>query len=206
MPRPVSDIEFFGEIDLNEQTKKPRSEYPAWYFDVHIEALQEGIERKQRQIDLGVVPGETILEMKAEIEREQEKLDAIKQSRPKLTGPQKDKCYSAYQELGKQISDTMPTRKQDKAGLVNPYDELKRLKKTKHISIDPDIAKSCNVKPVNGKVTGNEAAKCFQMLGRALGESSNVESLRRDGGQDSSYKIIDDLTKAILEGKDIKGT
>jgi len=200
-----SDIQFFGEIDLNDQTGERRSEYPAWYFDVHIEELREGVERKQRQLDQGLILPDQVQMMKADIERENEKLKTIEKSRPRLTGEQKDRCWNAYKEVADQLATTMPTRKQTQDGLVNPHDELKRMKKTKHIEIDPAIAKSCGVKPVNGKVTGDEAVKCYKILGKVLGESTNPERLRRDG-QHEAYKSIHDLTKMILEGREIRGT
>ena len=96
----------------------------------------------------------------------------------------------------------MPTRKQAKDGLVDPYRELKRLK-TKHIKIDPEIAKACGVKAVQGKISGDEANKCYQILGKALGENTIVEVLRKDGNSEA-YQSIHDLTRAILDGRKIK--
>jgi hypothetical protein len=79
---------------------------------------------------------------------------------------------------------------------------MKRLK-TKHISIEPALAKALGVKAVNGKISGDEANKCYQILGRAIGESTSVEALRRDGNTEA-YQTIHDLTQVILEGKKVK--
>ena len=53
----------------------------------------------------------------------------------------------------------MPTRKKAKDGLVNPQNELKRLK-TKHITISPEIAAACGVRADHGN------AECILAFGR----------------------------------------
>jgi len=194
-------IRFFGEVDLNSQGGRI-SDVPAWCFDVHIDEMEESIARKQRQIELGIVASDSVHLMKEEIRAEKEKLEAIISSKPVLTDSQRDKCWNAYKLLKERISDTLPTRKEMNDGLVNPHDELKRMK-GKHISISPEIAKACMVKPVNGKISGDEANKCYQILGKVLGENTSPERLRKDGGGEA-YKTMEDLTRAILEGKKIK--
>ena len=194
-------IQFFGEVDLNPEGGRV-ADVPSWCFDIHIEEMQETIDRKRRQIELGIVTQESVHLMREEIKMEQDRLDQIVASRPKLTGNQQDKVYNAYNKLGQRIRDTLPTRKENEDGLINAHDELRRMK-DKHISISPEIAKACMVKPVNGKISGDEANKCYRILGSALGENTNVERLRRDGGGDA-YKTMETLTKAILEGKKLK--
>lgn len=194
-----SKIRFFGEIDMNDQTGAIRSDMPAWFFDVHIENLREGIERKARGVGLNLYAPDQILRVKEEIAMEREKLAEIEKSCPALSDAQKDRCFRAYESLKAQISDTMPTRKEAKNGLVSPHEELKRLK-AKHISIAPEIAKACGVHVVHGKISGDEANKCFQILGKSLGENINIERLRRDGNSEA-YKSMHDLTQAILAGK-----
>jgi len=66
---------------------------------------------------------------------------------------------------------------------------MKRMK-TKHIQIDPQMAAALGVKPVHGKISGDEANKCFQILGKFLGESTNIESLRRDGNSEAYLLMI----------------
>ena len=194
-------IQFFGEVDLNSEGGRV-ADVPSWCFDIHIEEMQETIDRKRRQIELGIVTQESVHLMREEIKMEQDRLDQIVASRPKLTGNQQDKVYNAYNKLGQRIRDTLPTRKENEDGLINAHDELRRMK-DKHISISPEIAKACMVKPVNGKISGDEANKCYRILGSALGENTNVERLRKDGGGES-YKTMEAFTKAILEGKKLK--
>lgn len=195
-------IQFFSEIDMDEHGKI-RSEMPVWYFDAQIEELREGIGRKERSLERGEIIQEQIPTVREELIKERAKLKKIEQSKPELKGANKDKAWRAYESLGKQIKDSMPTRKQNHDGLVNPHEELKRLK-GKHIKIDTEIAKACGVSVLHGKVTGDEANKCYQILGRALGENSNPEALRRDGNAEA-YHSMNDLTQAILKGMEIRG-
>ncbi|MCK4328792.1 hypothetical protein KAX02_03010 [candidate division WOR-3 bacterium] len=191
-------IQFFGEVDLNDQGGI-KSDMPAWYFDVHIENLRENIERKARGVERNLYAPDQILRVKEEIKAERVKLKEIEDSRPKLSGKALDKCGNAYESLKKQIRETMPTRKESKDGLVSPHEELNRMK-SKHIKIDTEIAKACGVHVVRGKISGDEANKVYQILGKALGENTNVERLRRDGNSEA-YKTMHNLTQAILGGR-----
>ncbi len=207
MPRGRKSVEkgfsFFSEIDLNDNTGEIKSDMPAWFFDVHIEELEENIARKKRMLKEGLIDPEVKFNMENELNYEQAQLAEIERSRPRLSGEQKDACYTAYQDLGKQLRDVLPTRKEDQDGLVNPR-ELLKIQKDKHITMDIKLAKACGVNPVNGKVSGDEASKCYSILGKALGENTSVERLRRDGGGEA-YKTMHDLTQAILGGREIKG-
>jgi hypothetical protein len=42
------------------------------------------------------------------------------------------------------------------------------------------IAKACNVRMTKGKVSRDGAAKIWKILGKAIGERTNTENLRRD--------------------------
>ncbi len=196
-----SKIQFFGEIDLNDQGGI-KSDMPAWYLESQVESMEEEIHRKETSLANNRVTAEQVPMMREELKREKAKLEQIKQSKPNLSDAEKDRCYKAYQSLRKQIQDSMPTRKQAKDGLVNPRDELKRLK-GKHIKISPELASSLGVKSDHGKISGDQANKCFQILGKALGEPTNPETLRRDGNSEA-YQSIHDLTKMIMDGREVR--
>jgi len=198
-----SKIQFFGEVDLNDDGEI-RSDMPAWYLEPHIDYMEEDISRKETALAQNRIVADQVPMVKEEIKQERKRLSEIKNSKPVLNDVQKDRCARAYESLKHQISDSMPTRKQAKDGLVNPYDEMKRLKE-KHITIEPALAKSLGVKTDHGKITGDAANKCFQILGKVLGEPTNPETLRRDHGVESQKIDLHDLTRAIMEGKEIKG-
>ena len=194
---PAGKIQFFSEVDMNDKGYIT-SAMPAWYFDSQIDELREGVGRKERALKMGMVPQEDIYRTREEIRKETAKLRAIEKSKPTLEGPNKDRCWNVYKSLQDQIKDTMPTRKENYDGLVSPQNELKRLK-SKHIKVDPEIAKACGVNVVKGHITGDEANKCYQILGRALGENTFTEALRRDGNTEA-YRSMNDLTQSILKG------
>lgn len=196
-----SKIQFFGEVDLNDQGGI-KSDMPAWYLERHIEEMEEGILRKETALQNRTVDPEVVPRMREEVKAERAKLKQIKEGKPDLNDTQRDKCAATYESLRGQIKDSMPTRKQAKDGLVDPYNEMKRLK-SKHITISPEMAKALGVKAVQGKISGDEANKCYQILGKTLGESTSVEELRKDGGH-PAQESIHDLTKAILEGRGIR--
>jgi hypothetical protein len=195
-------VQFFGDVDLNENNKI-KSFMPAWYQDRAIDELQESIDRKKRALKAHMIKEDMIQRTEAEIKAESERLTEIINSKPRLKDEQKDKCYGAYKMLREQIASTLPTRKQAKDGLVNPHDELRRMK-SKHITIDPDIAAACGVKTTGGKISGDEAGRCFKILGKILGEPTNVETLRRDGNSEA-YQSMNELTQAILRGVKLQG-
>ena len=200
---PESKIQFFSEIDMNEKGNITSS-MPAWYFEAHIDELRETIGRKERALERGYVDQDQIFRVREELKVERKQLKGIENSKPDLQGRNKDRCWSAYKSLQDQIAETMPTRKENFDGLVSPQAELKRLK-TKHIKIDTEIAKACGVNVVHGKVSGDEAAKCYQILGRALGENTYTEKLRRDGNTEA-YRSMNELTKSILKGMEARGS
>lgn len=196
-------IKFFGEIDCNEKDGKIRSDMPAWYFDAQIEELRESASKKQRMIDRGLIEPDQVPILKNEISGEKARLKAIESSRPNLQGKALDMTANAYKSLGEQIKYSMPTRKETRNGLVSPQDELARLKDKRHIKISPEIAKACGVNAVKGQITGDQANKCYQILGKALGENTSVEKLRRDGNTEA-YQSMNELTQAILKGVNIQ--
>jgi len=195
-------IKFFGEIDLNDTTGEIKSDMPAWYFDIHIMELEESMDRKKRMIDRGVVDPDQVPVLRNQIEGDRARLEAINKSRPDLSGRYKDMAWKAYESLQQQIKDTMPTRKESRDGLVNPHEELDRLKK-KHIAINPEVAKACGVNVVRGHITGDEANKCYQILGKALGENTNIEKIRREGNSEAT-RSIHELTKLILSNQRVE--
>jgi len=67
-------------------------------------------------------------------------------------------------------------------GLVNPHEEARRMVNN-IISVDEahgGLFKNMNILPQDGKITRNQAAKAFKIIGKLLGEPTNIEYLRRD--------------------------
>ena len=110
-------------------------------------------------------------------------IDGIYQNLDKLKGKQKDRVAKVYDELGRAIGDKLFTRSDMMKGLADAHEEVKRMTEPS-IPVTGDamsLAKACNVKTVKGKVTREGAAKIWKILGKALGDRTNTEHLRRDG-------------------------
>jgi hypothetical protein len=109
-------------------------------------------------------------------------MEAIEKSQPKVDEATKDKLNKVRKELGKEISTLLFSRSDMRKGLADARTEAMRVE-TPMIEVSKDcfeIAKACNVTPVNGKISRTQAEKIWKISGRFLGESSNAESLRRD--------------------------
>lgn len=191
-------IEFFGNVDKNKNGEIS-SDMPAWFFDVHLEYLEEEVAKKKRRIDRGEIPPDNALMVRQEIVNQEDRIKEIKSSMPKLKGGQKDMIYKQYCILQNEIATSMPTRRDNVEGYTNPREELKRMK-TQHIPVNQELAKACNVKVVKGKVSGDDASRMYKMMGRILGENENVEKIRREG-RSESQRSMEDFTKHILETK-----
>lgn len=192
----MAEIDFFGDIDKTAAGSNA-GERPAWFFDVHLEKMEESVSKKRRQLEQNRIPQENIFMVRNEIEAEEKKIARIKSSKPKLKGAQKDSVHKEYQSLRQQLSDSMPTHMENQKGFTKPREELKRLNE-RHVTISPEMAKACGVEAYRGKITGKQAEKCFSIMGKSLGENTNIERIRRDG-KSESYRTIDDHTAMIIK-------
>jgi len=196
-------IEFFGEADRNSKGEVT-SEMPAWYFTKHMRDLKESLDRKNREIDRGDIPRQSVPIVAQEIKKIEKKIDELKAGCPKLIGGQKDKLAKAYHDLQNKIKESLPTRLENEKGVADPYKELDRMK-NHHIQVDPELAKACNVSVTkDGKVNGDGANKMYKLFGRRLGENENVEKIRREG-MTESQQMMHELTAHIIKDKITQG-
>ena len=178
-------IQFFSRIDKNKIGKRA-SETPAWAMRTHIDALRESIEAKERMLERGDCPLDAVPQTRAEIRKEQQRLDEILESRPKASPDIEDKLWKVYKSLGKDIQDTLFTRSDMKLGLASPHEEARRMKEP-IIKVNREIADLCKENEVPVHVKGNDAyltrdnaTKVRQWIGKYLGEETNIEALRKD--------------------------
>lgn len=192
----MSEIEFFGAVDKTRDGRIA-SAMPAWFFDVHLEKLEESVSRKKRQVNQGQIPHDNIFMVKNEIKREEDKIKEILASKPKLSGKMKDTVYQEYLSIGKQLSEHMPSRRDELMGFADPRDEMVK-NTTPGITISKEMAASIGVTPTNGKISRKQATKFYKIAGKVLGENTNTEKLRREG-KSESYRTMENLTQQILE-------
>jgi len=173
--------EFFGKID-RDRDGVIASEYPAWYFETHIENMREEMESLKRRINRGEIPHDGIPQAEAEVRNIKERLDVIENSRPKLDDKERDDLLALHKELSGHISDSMFTRSEMQMGLASPHEEARRMV-GKLINISPKLkglASVCNVQMEGGKISRNDATRMWKMIGKLTGIGTNVEGLRKD--------------------------
>ena len=157
------------------------SQYPAFYYDVHIEELKETISSAERRLNTGQVPYEQAYKLKAETERNSKQLEKILATVPKLSEGEKDRLCKAYKSLSKDIGQYLFSRSDMHLGLASPHEEARRMTEPCiEITDLGNLAKACNVKVSKGKMTRNGAAKIFKICGKLIGEPTNIEVLRKD--------------------------
>jgi len=179
----LESVQFFGSVDRKDRKPDGRivSEYPAFYFTTHIDDLEERLASNKRAIASGLINPQAIPELRAEIEKDSVRLAEINKSHIKLTGKDKDEAANLYKELGDKIQDSMFSRSEMMKGLANPHDELnRRITPTIPVGKHGEVFKNMGITPVKGKVSRTQAARVFKILGKVLGENTNIEHLRRD--------------------------
>jgi len=177
-PETDSGIQFFGEVDRTEKGVI-KSEYPAYYFENNIDELREEIGRGERSLKAKGVRWDDIERTKEELDVLKRRLNLIEKSKPILKGKDKDRVNEQYKRVGNDIRDAMFTRTEIMKGLASPHEIAKRMIEP-GIKVDKELAASCGIRLVNGKASMNQASKMFKILGKNLGEPTNVEYLRRD--------------------------
>lgn len=179
----LQEVEFFGAVDRKDGRPDGRicSEYPAFYFDTHIRDMEEEVARKERALDAGMISPAHVASQRAEVKQERERLDAIKKSSVNLTGKTKDEAVKVYKDLEGKIGDSMFTRTDMEKGLADAHEELRR-QKVPRIDVKgyTKLFHNMGIPITKGKASRDQCAKVYKILGKALGENTNTERLRKD--------------------------
>lgn len=174
-----SDISFFGEVDRNDKGEIT-SEYPAWMHEQSISEFEDETNKQERRLRENLIPPEDRPYAEMAYKASKDKLRMLKSSKPKMPAAQKDYLWKQYKEIGEKIGERLYTRSSMAKGTVSPHEEAKRMTEPS-IKVDADLAKKCNVRlDGRGRVTRDGASKIWQICGGYLGESRNIEVLRRD--------------------------
>lgn len=172
------DLEFFGKVD-RDRDGNIGSTLPAWYFDAQVDTMKEGIQRREAALERGDIPSDYVYQTREDLKRDRERLDGIESSRPRLNEVQTSTLGKTYKELSSDIRDSMFTRDDVQRGFADAHEEARRMVKP-CIKVDPELARKCGVTNiVNGMVSRNDATKILKITGKALGEETNVERLRK---------------------------
>lgn len=173
------NIEVFGEVDKTKEGQIT-SEYPSWYNKRHEDELEEGINHKRRMLEQGLVPPSEIGITRETLRKEEERLDLVRESKPKAEGVVLDNLSKVRKELGSAIKGAMFTYTDMQKGLADAHEEARRMSEPvielKGTTLE--FVKRCNVSVEGNKVTRTGAEKAWKIASKLLGEVSNTESLR----------------------------
>lgn len=174
-------IRVFGTTDRTP-SGKIKSEFPSWYFDIQKEDLKKEITDGERAIQSGAIPYPIRERSEYELKQKKDRLDKIEEETPKLNGKDKDTFSKMREGMGKKIAEAKFGRSEMEKGLADAHEEAHRM-------VDPvikieneaeaDFAKSCNIEIRNGKISRNEMEKMHKIASKMLGESTDIEYLRR---------------------------
>lgn len=174
-------IKIFGETDRTPRGKV-KSEFPAWYFDMQKEDLMKEINDGEIAIQSGAIPYAIKERSENELRKKKDRLDKIEEETPKLNGKDKDMVSKMRDGIGKKIAEAKFSRSDMERGLADAHEEAHRMVDPV-IKIDSqaeaEFARSCNIEIRDGKISRNEMEKMHKIASKMLGESTDIEYLRR---------------------------
>jgi hypothetical protein len=175
----------FGNVD-RRSNGTVKSEYPAWYWDILQEELDNEVREKENVLKRGGVPSEAMPRFRGELEKKQIRLEQIKEETPKLTGPEKDELSKMLKEMVERIKDSNYKRSEMDKGWADSHEEARRMSEY-CISIQSGNEKTwveqCQVKLVDGKVTRTDFERMYKIGAKLLGDPDkfpiDIERLRK---------------------------
>ena len=180
-PKIESAIKWFTEVDLNDKGKVA-SDYPAWYFDVHVKELAEDIRSLENGIDEGIYIGKKRRDAVKQLETKKQRYSQIVDGKPKMTDVNKDKVMRSFKELGGKIGESMFSHDDMWKMTADAHAEAERMVMP-CIAVTDEVAgsfvKERGMKVVDGKISRNDASIVWKCMAKALGEQTDVEALRR---------------------------
>lgn len=197
-------IKFFGAVDRerNDINGKILSAYPAWYYDEKIDRMKDDIIVRENRIVNGRVPSDRIEEERNALDERKKRLKGIIQSKPKLTGKERDEVSKFFKHLRDQVINRLPSRTDVLKGTVEIRGEV-MWKKKPSIGVEGFVP-LCEAlgltMPEKKMISGHQAMLALKVLGKLLGEETNIERLRRDFNN-NTYKPEVSLDSLVKEGQ-----
>ncbi len=165
------DYTYFADFDKG-------SAIPAWMLKRPTEDLEREVVKLGKMIENKQVPDEEVYTATETYNRKKERLEGIKNSKPKLTGMQKDRLRRVRDQLAADISDSKFTRLEMEKYLVDAHEEARRMSEP-IVEIDRVEAARMGIS-VNseGKISRNKAETAWKMacmFGKDLEHQSTFE-------------------------------
>ncbi len=177
-------IKIFGDIDRRADGKI-RSFKPSWAEKPAMDALKEDVESTKRALDMGRIPTSEVYLAQERVRKGEKRIEEIEEGRPKLSDQERDETDKHRKRLSKEIGDSLFTHTEMDMGFADAHEEVARMTEKK-IKLDPKQAEECGITLENGMGSRDDAAKMYQHLSYALGESPDIERLRKTGKRGSN--------------------
>ena len=194
-----NDYTYFADFDKG-------SSIPAWSLPRNIDILESDVNKLGNMLDNKQIPIEEIPYQKADYEQKKKRLDEIKDSKPKLTGRQKDNLKSKRDELAVEINRAQFTRLEMDKGLADPHEEARRMSEP-CIRVDKEEARRMGVETdARGYVSRSKGEAMWKNMSSLLGDTvpnPNVETLRSDSGRSKRNSVT--VPVNIENGKVVHG-
>lgn len=176
-------FEIFGELDKG-QDGSIGSEIPCWYMDKHAEEEERLVHNEEIQLARGGVHPSQQHDVERRVKEYRQRVNAIKESRPKLDGAQTDALAKIHKELSSAISRAMHTKKETTQKYADlPHEEAKRID-SPVIAVSKPVQRFvilCNGRIVDGHISRRDAERAWKFAARLLEDpkGTNTEALRR---------------------------
>lgn len=182
------------EYDKRTGVKTIKAPYPAWFNRRKLDDMEKkrsGLEGRLRADiadfsgDFAPIPGDSAkADVRSELRHVEARIDAIKSSKPELSGALEDRLAQIRLKMGDKIGESMFSKTAQREGYPDPFKEATRMK-TAVIPIDNEIVQwmqKCN-QPFNGDTkppmtSRDSLSVCWQIASEYFGEDTNTESLR----------------------------
>ncbi len=180
-------IQIFGDKDSIDRRAdgRPNAFKPSWAEKPAMDALKEDVESTKRALDMGRIPASEVYLAEERVRKGETRIQEIEQGKPKLNDQERDETANHRKRLAKEIGDALFTHTEMDMGFADAHEEAARMTEKK-MKLDPEQAKECGITLVDGKGSRDDAAKMFQHLSYALGESPDIERLRKTGKRGSN--------------------
>jgi hypothetical protein len=145
--------------------------------------LAHTIAEGEAALEADAIPHQGKAKFREALRKKKERLAEIDASIPNLQGADKDAIAKIREETTKILKQEHPRFKDQEKGITDAHEEVKKMT-DKYIPLKDEkmanFAKECNVEIKDGKISRNDMDKIHKLASKMLGESTDIEALRRD--------------------------
>lgn len=173
--------EYFGDFEKG-------SSIPARDMTTSVDMLEQDVSSLKGMIDRNEIPLEELPYRKADLEKMEKRLEEIKNSKPKLSGIQRDRLARKRDKLAEEIKASKFSVLDMEKGLADPHEEARRMSEPCiDVSYMLDELPKMKIKLKPGsdkKVSRSVAEGMWKMMNGLLDDDKNpnAERLRPDQG------------------------